>query len=204
MDKPLHYEIHVTVETNDVQRFIEECGVIGVKPVVIHNVKSDGTGTMLDLITSSKITGSDPDAFNEMKRVADSLQSKGFNVVREKIETVPWHPKALVHDANSTEGYFEAHIPIIIAGSRNEINVLKASQLLKMSLSFQEGKSVKMLTCRKTRYKRESFEGDIRVMLMYLKYSFNLKLDLGNGKFPDIEYALYDSNVKHDEIWINS
>jgi hypothetical protein len=201
MNKPLHYEIHVTVKTEEVNRFMEECGAVGVKPIVLDLQKQDG-GIIQDVMTSSKLTGDDTDAWNRMKEVTWYLQAKGFNVVREKIETVPWHSKALIHDANSQEGYFETHIPVIV--KEDEVaGLIKVAKFLDLHPSKNALKKlarkqvVQMVTLRRKDCSSEQFKNWVDWALESLhKYGYSLL------KEPEIEYALYDSNVNHDASWI--
>jgi len=44
---------------------------------------------MKDLMTSSTFMGDNISAYNEMKRISDGLLAAGFEILREKIETVP-------------------------------------------------------------------------------------------------------------------
>jgi hypothetical protein len=205
MDKPLHYEIHVTVETIETQRFNDECGAIGVKPLVIHNIKSDGSGVLLDLLTSSKTTGTDEDAFNEMTRVSESLQNKGFNVVRKKVETVPWHPKALIHDENSETGYFETHIPIRIKSpgeAKYLVEVCKGLDLYlseNLSKSLAGGYRVQIATLRRKNTTGTRFKNKVSILTKCMYRLYDLDIE---DMEPEIEYAIYDSNVQHDAAWI--
>jgi hypothetical protein len=202
MDKPLHYEIHVTVKTEEVNKFIEECGVVGVKPIVLDLQKQDG-GSIQDVMTSSKVTGNDETAWQHMYDVSWHLQSKGFDVVREKIETVPWHPKAAVHDENSKTGYFEAHFPILVAPVfLNDLKIMAKNYGLHMSKNplkvRSDGGIIQMLTLRKN------------MSIDYFKNWYEAALNWIDGpkfhiiEIPETEYALYDSNVDHDAEWVHS
>jgi hypothetical protein len=203
MDKPLHYEIHVTVKTEDVKGFIEECGAIGVKPIVL-DLQTQSGDSIQDVMTSSKVTGTDLDAVSGMRLVSDHLSFKGFNVVREKIETVPWHPKALVHDENSGTGYFETHIPVLV----REDNVKGFARLARFfSLhpsrnpfkKASNGYVVQMATLRKYNCSIDQFKRELDWAFdCIFKYGYSLY------KEPEIEYALLDSNVTHDSDWIHS
>jgi hypothetical protein len=205
MDKPIHYEIHVTVRTTEVQRFIDMCDEIGVKPIVLDLQKKDGSGSIQDVMTSSKLTGDDADAWNKMKDVVWYLSAKGFEVVREKIETVPWHPKAVVYDPDTDkDGYFEAHIPIIVA-SEDEKTFLSGvcqSQGLHLSRNpfktFDNGTYVQFITLRR-KIQADKFKQLVStVVLGFLRNGISI-----SGS-PEVEYALYDSNVNHDAAWISS
>lgn len=201
MDKPLHYEIHVTVKTEEVNRFMDECGAIGVKPIVLDLQKQDG-GSIQDVMTSSKLTGDDNDAWTRMKEISWYLQAKGFNVVREKIETVPWHPKAVVHDENSKEGYFETHIPVLVnptyldalKGIAERFNLHMSRNPFKVN---EDGNFLQRLTLREST-DLEDFQLSVSEAMNELHYHDFLAVT----KFAEVEYALYDSNVNHDASWI--
>ena len=47
-----------------------------------------------DVMTSSVFMGNNTGAYQEMKRISNGLWAAGFEILREKIETVPWHPAA--------------------------------------------------------------------------------------------------------------
>lgn len=200
MDKPLHYEIHVTVKTEEVNRFMEECGAIGVKPIVLDLQKQDG-GSIQDVMTSQKVTGDDTDAWTRMKETSWYLQSKGFNVVREKIETVPWHPKAVIHGKNSKEGYFEAHIPVLV--NPEYIDQLREiAKVYNLHLSknpfkvMKDGRFQQMLTLRKS-INYQDFDDEL-----FEATSEITRAGFYVMKSPDVEYALHDSNVSHDSQWV--
>jgi hypothetical protein len=202
MDKPLHYEIHVTVKTDDVKKFIEECGAIGVKPIVL-DLQLQDTSSIQDVMTSSKLSGDDTDVWTRMKEISWYLQSKGFNVVREKIETVPWHPKALLHGEDSKEGYFETHIPVVV--KEEGVAFLKGlSQGLGLHCSrnsfkkLHNGNVVQMVTLRKSCTLVEYRSHYDWILSSLYKYGYSL------AKESEIEYALHDSNVSHDAAWIGS
>jgi NTP pyrophosphatase (non-canonical NTP hydrolase) len=126
---PLPFEIHVTVDagemrdpimfdtkTFDLELFKEACSDIVVKPIVIDLEINDGS-EIQDVMTSSKHFGDNRTAYEESERIADKLKSWGFRVVRNKIESVPWHPAAPVISTGkeiSNGCYFEAHIGVII------------------------------------------------------------------------------------------
>src|SRR5579859_638788 len=192
MDKPLHYEIHVTVKTEEVNRFIEECGAIGVKPIVLDLQKQDG-GSIQDVMTSSKLTGDNQDAWTRMKEISWYLQVKGFNVIREKIETVPWHPKAVIHGENSKEGYFETHIPVLVAPVYlNDLKIVAKNHGLYLSKNpfkvRSDGGLIQMATLRKN-VRLEIFMNWYNSALLWLdEHRFHVI------KTPDVEYAFYDSN----------
>jgi hypothetical protein len=205
MERPIHYEIHVTVRTQEVQRFMDVCSEIRVKPIVLDLQKKGGSGSVQDVMTSSKITGTDFDAILENRMVSDALSSRGFEVVREKIETVPWHPKAVVYDPDTDkDGYFEAHIPIIVASEDEKTFLSDTCQSQGLHLSrnpfktFDNGTYVQFITLR-----RKVPVDKFRQLVSATVLGF-LRNGISISGSPEIEFALYDSNVNHDADWINS
>ena len=94
---PLPFEIHVTIEADSflesISEFKEDCKSIGVKPIVIDLEINDGS-IIKDVMTSSKFFGDNRTAYEESERIVRELKDMGYKVVRNKIETVPWHPAA--------------------------------------------------------------------------------------------------------------
>ena len=77
---PLPFEIHITVRTDDIERFRDKCSAIGVKPIVL-DLKDD----LQDVMTSSVIMTDNNGAYQEMCRISNALTRYGFNVVRIRL-----------------------------------------------------------------------------------------------------------------------
>jgi NTP pyrophosphatase (non-canonical NTP hydrolase) len=231
---PLPFEIHVTVDANnyysellrskdtqdkfnDLQTFKSVCDGIGVKPIVIDLEINDGT-VIKDVMTSSKHFGNNRTAYEESKRICDELERQGYKVLRNKIESVPWHPAAPVISTGKeikNGCYFESHIGVTIYPyQKDELNEFVKSSLknghlidltgtAKLSQNFfkksKDGsKFVNMLTyrsnmCGSTKFKLE-VEG-IKHLLREEGFEFEK---------VEVEYAVYDTNVNHDAKWILS
>lgn len=221
---PLPYEIHVTIDTKSysiknfgLEEFKSDCVDIGVKPIVLDLEMKEGT--LKDVMTSSKHFGDNRSAYDEANRIATKLTSFGYKVVRNKIETVPWHPAAptLTTGEPIPNGcYFESHIGVTISpdekeslqefvkGLNNgctEAGVIPLGGSSKLSQNFfkksKDGsKFVNMLTYRDNMTCKEDFLRDVDA----IKWS----LDECGFEFEkvEIEYALYDTNVNHDSKWI--
>lgn len=200
--QPIHYEIHLTVKTIDVNKFVEDCKELGVKPIVLALQFKDGSGSMQDVMTSSKITGNDEDAFEHMKNLSSSLSKKGYFIVREKIETVPWHPKALVHGQDSEEGYFEAHVKIKPVSDFGKSNLKRTMDSFKFHLSKNvremnsDGEEIHIATLRKKKVSYNDFKGELGTKTGFFG-AYGVEV-LGK---VEVEYALYDSNTSHDIAW---
>lgn len=235
---PLPFEIHVTVDATktfnntmfdgdeedlplidifDIDKFKNDCSDINVKPIVIDLEINDGSITK-DVMTSSKHFGDNRTAYEESKRICDELERRGYKVLRNKIESVPWHPAAPVISTGKeikNGCYFESHIGVTIYPyQKDELNEFVKSSLenghlidltgtAKLSQNFfkksKDGsKFVNMLTyrsnmCGSTKFKLE-VEG-IKHLLREEGFEFEK---------VEVEYAVYDTNVNHDAKWILS
>ena len=234
---PLPFEIHITVNTSDewddgkatlfgfeIEHFRNICDEIGVKPIVLDLEMKEGT--LKDVMTSSKHFGDNRSAYEEANRIANKLTSFGYKVVRNKIETVPWHPAAPTFKTGEpipNGCYFESHIGVTISpeekpyleGLVEELNAgffspsrgfSRPSQIelggtCKLSQNFfkksKDGsKFVNMLTYRDNMTCKEDFERDVELI------KFLLNEDKFGFEKVEVEYALYDTNVNHDSKWI--
>lgn len=210
---PLPFEIHVTVKlpsADSIEPFKNTCARIGVKPIVL-----DLRDSVQDVMTSSVIMADNLGAYNEMCRISQELKDAGFHVVRDKIETVPWHPAAPTElkDVNPNL-YFECHINIVV-------NEEERKKLVEWNDNFNIGGHfsknvfkrindtdfVQMLTLRSSTITKwnvnctATFTGYIERILNVL----NTELGLRPGAVlkHTIEYAIYDTNIAHDTAWVS-
>ena len=234
---PLPFEIHVTVDvelevgegdvlnswSGSISEFKDDCKEIGVKPIVIDLEINDGS-ILKDVMTSSKHFGDNRSAYEESERIVRALSSRGYKVVRNKIETVPWHP-AVPQNKDKGEPipngcYFESHIGIIISPEEkedlNELvdflneSICEFSGTTKLSRNFfkrsESGKFVNMLTYRSNMVTSKEFESEVRSIEKIISGKNDWSLLSNFKKFDyekvEIEYAVYDTNVTHDAKWI--
>ena len=213
---PLPFEIHVTVESpKDIDKFKQACSLIEVKPIVIDLEINDGS-IIKDVMTSSKHFGDNRTAYDESKRICKELELQGFKVLRNKIESVPWHPAAPVISTGKeipNGCYFESHLGVVIKPEEKErLNefvkyTLTDSQLIELSgtaklsqnffkKSKDGSKFVNMLTYRSNMCGSPKFKLEVE----------GIKHLLGEEGFEfekvEVEYAVYDTNVTHDAKWI--
>lgn len=209
---PLPYEIHVTVQADaaDIEAFKVACMEVGVKPIFLDLELNDNQ-VMKDLMTSSVFMGNNGEAIREVERIADGLKSKGFKVVREKVETVPWHPTAPSNEHASPvmpkDCYFECHFGIKVNNARRE----ELSELID-DIAVAHGR----LHLSKNIFKKAS-DGDYIVMSTYRRY---------DGVYEDfketvdsikeilikqfevektiIEFSIWDTKVRHDQKWLEA
>jgi NTP pyrophosphatase (non-canonical NTP hydrolase) len=221
---PLPYEIHVTIDAESysiknggLEDFKSDCKEIDVKPIVLDLEMKEGT--LKDVMTSSKHFGDNRSAYEEANRIANKLTSFGYKVVRNKIETVPWHPAAPIFNTGEpipNGCYFESHIGVVILPEEKEAlqefvqglndrcteaGIIKIGGTCKLSQNFfkksKDGsKFVNMLTYRDNMTCRKDFERGVEAIKWSLeKCGFEFEK-------VEVEYALYDTNVNHDSKWI--
>jgi len=220
VDYPIPYEIHVTVDieksspgqsylkylTGDnpkIEYFKKVCKDIGVKPIVL-DLENDGGSVMKDVMTSSHFLGNNRTSYTEAKKIESSLKRSGFEVVRVKIETVPWHPAAPTEsgDKMPEDCYFEAHVGCIITPEqKNDLRSIAEFNNAHLSRNFfkkmKDGKFVNMVTLR-------HYKGTYDEFLFQLDH---LKKNLKDSKidFDKVitEFSIYDTKVSHDFKWLD-
>lgn len=237
---PLPFEIHITVDGSemrdpilfdrkkfDIDYFKRVCKDIGVKPIVLDlETNSD---IIKDTMTSSKFFGDNRSVYDESQRIVNSLEESGFEVLRTKIETVPWHPSAPKvwpdYSKSNTSPvnlpnacYFESHIGVIIfpdqkQGLSDFINKEFNGKELGDYLNFKLNGVVKL----SQNFFKKSVDGSKFVnMVTYRSNTVGSRhfkeevdmikkvLNLGGYNFEkvEVEYAIYDTNVSHDSNWL--
>jgi NTP pyrophosphatase (non-canonical NTP hydrolase) len=207
------FEIHVTVSANNMKEklgrevsfsvdyFKEICQEIGVKPIVL-DLENSGESVMQDVMTSSKVVGDNSSAIAECKRISKELKEAGFEVIREKIETVPFHPYAPQKEGEEMPGgcYFEAHIGCIISPEQKDTlqdvaNMYGAHLSRNFFKKLDEGKFINMITLRSYDYIYSDFESEVTGLKGDLK-TFDIEYEK-----VITEFAIYDTKVSHDFLW---
>lgn len=216
---PLPFEIHITVDLESskvpwlhedrVYMFRQDCNTISVKPIVLDLQGRDGTLRMKDVMTSSHHFGTNASAYREAMRIREELRLKKYNVVRVKIETVPWHPaapKVLASDMPQ-HCYFEAHIPVTVVPEtkqtlREQLTPFLSRGYLHLSSNTfkknEDGTEIVMLTLRHSDCVAHVFETHVKVLERFLAEHLWVV-----GKVHT-EFAVYDTKVSHDNAWINA
>lgn len=197
------YEIHVTVQAPvDMNKFKAVCGELKVKPIVLDLMKDEQT-SIIDVMTSSVSVGTFNQAILKSGWIMIRLLENDFKVVRRKIETVPWHPSVPTIEngiKGRKEHYFESHIQIVTTEDRkSELNFIAKQVKAHLSRNYfkrvSDDQYIIMLTYRKHTGTIEEFEKDIEMI------KFMLEAKKFEFKKIEIEYALYDTKLSHDDIW---
>lgn len=203
IDDSIPYEIHITIKAPEsIENFKFWCNSFGVKPIVL-----DLGDKLIDVMTSSHYYGNNVGALNEAKRISYSFKNQGFEVLREKIETVPWHPAAPSDsDKNPkmpNDCYFEAHIGCLITDEIDERKVNRIAKDYNSHLSRNafkknaDGTYIKMITMRTYDGTNEQFQA----IVDRLKSS----LDDVSIQYEKVitEFSIYDTKISHDFLWLN-
>lgn len=207
MSYPIPFEIHVTIkDPKNIEQFKQDCQLIGVKPIVLDLQNNNSETVMMDVMTSSVFYGDNPGAYNKAWEITYFLKEKGYNVVRQKIETLPWHPAApSAKHANPVmpkNCYFESHVQIVTTQDRRkDLEDIATKNNSHLSRNFfkkiSDNQYIIMITLRKR-------EGTYEDFLLELE---NLKNDLAEKGFEykklEVEFSIYDTNLSHDYNWIN-
>lgn len=219
---PIPFEIHVTIDGKDIniENFKENCQSVGVKPIVIDLELNDDS-IIKDVMTSSKYLGDNRTAYEESIRIVDAMKSFGYDVVRNKIETIPWHPAAPRFNTGykiPNGCYFESHIGVSIlpsdkAGLKEFVadlnrgctkyGVIELGGTVKLSQNFFKkskngSKFINMLTYRNNMTNLDEFKREVQAIQTHLKSShYEYEFEK-----VEVEYAIYDSNVTHDSKWL--
>ena len=201
------FEIHVTVKATDTDKFINDCKEIGVKPIVLDLQTKDKN--IKDVMTSSVHMGTNYSAYEELERIVYHLHAREYEVVREKIETVPWHPAAPSSKSASTvmptNCYFETHIGVNVPNiwerkeSLQEIAIQNDAHMSRNAFKVHDdGSYMQMITLRKYDGTYESFEHDANALYdMIIQCDFEVEKRI-------TEFSIYDTKVSHDAEWLKN
>lgn len=202
--KPIPFEVHVTVKTSDIDDFRGACSHINVKPIVLA-LQASQKDIMQDVMTSSVHLGDNTSALEEADKIKAFLIANKFEVVRVKIETVPWHPAAptVVGDVMPQDCYFESHVAVrTSAARREELAKLADEHNAHMSKNVfkvvDEDNFVQMMTIRWYEGIYSAFDSTVDAFIAKLAAKgFVLDKKI-------VEFSVYDTKVSHDAAWIKS
>ncbi len=194
----LDFEIHITVaEASSIEAFTAACAELSVKPIVL-DLYGENTA-IKDVMTSSVFRGSTKEVVDHTKALADKLRQKGFVVLREKIETVPWHPAAQVKQARPS-AYFEAHFAFKTDDADDLRDFTRKRNIHLSRNTMKKGdNSVMMGTYRVDAQETSSqkFQDEVGAICVDAMMAGHMIV-----KKPHTEYSLFDTNEQHDGKWI--
>lgn len=203
--REIPYELHLTVncKTQDIDLFKRLCKKIGVKPIVLELQTQQPNHSIQDVMTSSVIYGTNESANLEMERIKHALWAAEFDVIREKIETVPQHPASPkdVGDIMPNGSYFECHLAVECHSEHEDylrdISISQGAHLSKNAFKkIDDDNYVIMVTLRSYSDTYPIFANNVdKLKSMIEARGFVV------GK-TIVEYALYDSKISHDADWM--
>lgn len=185
-----HHTVKITSE-EDINKFKVTCSELKVKPILVGM-----TSGVQDLMTSARMLGSINDAYTYLKELSGQLSSRGFQVIREKLETVPWY---LENDVPGTSQYFECHYQVPVDESTDYEKLASICKTNNAHLSrnlfkvFKTG-GIQMITIRNYNSKDE-FQNSSNKLLHELS-------DISNKISMEQEFVVLDTNLSLDDHWI--
>ena len=188
----MEFEIHITVNTNQIDLFKETCVQAGIKPIVIDLQNSDGDSVMMDVMTSSKHKGLMWQT--EADRIKQILIENSFTPTRIKVEIPPFYEPV-------ENGYYESHIRVI-----TQVTRIQELRTIAKSLNSHLSKNVFKKLSDDVVYMMITARNDQRSKFNKNTTLLQRALDSSNFKYDKLEteYVIYDSCRAHDDKWINS
>ena len=196
-------EIHITVISNDIDKFIRDCKDLNVKPIVIELQLQDKLSEY-QVMTSSKFEG---DTYHEeLQSLTLKLQSLGYTIVRQKVEIYP--DKNVPHVEHK---YYESHLRLKFPKSYDIDEFQEAFKLMKFNdvwhLSKNTLKSDSEFFYQMVTYRAKStpFSNDINTFKLIIK-CMESYLNIVKVEYDkvEIEECIYDSNMDLDSKWIKN
>lgn len=187
----MHYELHVTVTTTDIEKFKSDCYSIGVKPIVIETENRDKLE--YQVMTSSKYDNEN--YMFSLGTLVKELGLMGYTVIRQKVEIQPGETKHKDHI------YYESHLRLKIPyffdfNPYKAFFIKEGWHLSKNAFKKNENDYYQMLTYRTNTMELAEFTEKVKTLENYLG-TFDIVYDK-----VEIEECVYDSNVSVDATWL--
>lgn len=188
----MEYEVHITIECDDISRFKNDCKYLGIKPIIIET--ENDSEYLTQVMTSSKHRGEEYQS--TLKTLSTNLNELGFKVKRMKVEKLPEKLK----DADFI--YYETHLRLRLKNDFDRNILLNLCKRLNFHLSRNLLKKTEeyyyqMITYRNSDISLPEFKDIITEAKNELEY-----LGLEYDKV-EIEECIFDTNVSIDNKWIN-
>lgn len=202
--KKIPFELHVTVKSADRTEFIQNCKHLEVKPIIL--ALQPESGTIIDVMTSSVHFGNNRSALDELLRIVQGLEAFGYEVVRKKIETVPWHPAAPARSHAAPimppNCYFETHLNVVVEHNEDKLRLIVSkfdAHLSRNTFKIIDGDTyTQMVTFRKYSGVYEDFDQEAQKLQDAI---------VGGGFQVEkrvTEFSIYDTKVSHDVEWLKN
>jgi hypothetical protein len=208
METKNFYEVHVTVSLLQSKKelfdFKNICTLLKVKPIVI-DLEKNSTVVQEDVMTSSKYFGYLEDVKTFTWTLSRKLNEFGFVVLRLKIESEPSHSFAPQKpgDIMPSNAYFESHISFLCRDkdSQEKLRLIATKNNAHISNNpfkiFSDDSKIIMITLRDYISPFSIFSNNVKNIIEKAKeFEF-----IPHKNKVEVEFAVYDSNWKHDIVW---
>lgn len=189
----MEFEVHITVKTNNIEKFINDCSDIKVKPIVIN----------MENVNEQQVMTSSKHRSDNYKSVYDSIKhqliNKGYNIERIKVEKNPNDIKDKQHI------YFESHLRVsfddkeenksLLSQILNKHNVHLSRNMFKK----HKDKCFYMCTLRNKNTNIISFRNEIEKVKNVISINKLFEIDK-----IEVEECIFDSNESLDNNWLNN
>lgn len=188
---PYHHEIHITIQSNNIEEDIALCDHLGIKTIVVD------LNNAQDFITSIRHNGSNAEALKTMELYSNLLhRENGLKVIRRKIETSPLNPIWM-----EGHGYFESHLEVICPIERLDhlrafAKILGNTHMSKNAFKDEGDIATYILTYRRDDADLDEFKHKVN----YRKSLLEINGYVVNRVI--VEYCWFDDNLKHDDTWM--
>ena len=204
----LQHEVHLTVEnTVTDNKFIEICKNANIKPIIfdLHlPIARYHKRYRRDMMTSTLIHGTFENVISASTQLRSYLEGAGLNVIREKVEVAPTPQSIEVY--SHVNGYYETHIKVDMSKYSAQClrRILDENKYYKSQIVDNAKRKKNTLTITFRRYRILDIESlDIfDKMITNVRQKLN-RNDILESKKKEIEYCIYDTNLAHDNIWVD-
>ena len=186
------FEIHVTVLSNDVEGFKNDCAIFGCKPLLIE-LQHD-TGSYQQLMTSQSFRHSDWNL--EIEKIKNKIESK-YEIKRIKVEINPY----AYNDVPIK--YYETHLRI-------KTNVSEETLLKELTtrFGFHKSKNVFKKIDDNFYYQMATFRTYNLNIGLFENTISNFKEELIKNNFSfdkvEVEACIIDTNDSLDSKWLEN
>jgi hypothetical protein len=205
------YEMHITVEPFEIDRFRQFCFDIGAKPIILELYRDDGSSVPDYMLTKTENHESPLNSIHSMECVAAVLEAEGFTVLRRKMETVPWNDNPMLEIPRTDDDacfmkkgtYFEAHFHVTMRHAEYDKELKRLQEVCGLShhnlhvsrnvYKILDDFVTVMVTLRNYFCGALSFEEYVQDVEIYLNECNNFSI-----RKHVSEFAFFDSNVAHD------
>lgn len=195
----LEFEIHITVsQVDDIEKFKRDCNTIGIKPIILDLYTPDMV--IKDVMTSSHYRGDTKSVVEYSKALVKYFKNLGYRVVREKIESAPWHPAAIAHKQGKS-AYFEAHFEFCDLNKKNLVEAFAKNHNIHLSRNVMKKGDRQAIMGT---YRVDASQVSVEEFKAKVADIFACVVPMGVRKQPVVEYSLFDSNKAHDKEWVNA